>query len=188
MMLIWLLSYLLGATSPAIWLSKLFGFEDPRQHGSGNPGATNMLRTTNKWLAVITLMVDMAKGFIPVWIGLYLFNIEVAIFSGLFAFIGHCFPIYFNFKGGKGVATAIGCLLALNLYLGFILICLWLMTLKKTKSSALAATISWTIIPIITLLLSADLFFYILILSLAILIRHLPNLIAFVRSASQSKN
>jgi glycerol-3-phosphate acyltransferase PlsY len=112
-----LASYLVGSLSFAVMLSRVFGLADPRSYGSGNPGATNVLRSGNKRAAVLTLVFDALKGFVPVWLCLAfgerigLSDISAA-WVGLAAFIGHLYPVFFGFKGGKGVATAAGVLMA----------------------------------------------------------------------------
>ncbi len=115
--MVWLLAilaYLLGSLSFAVLLSRWFGTQDPRASGSGNPGATNMLRVAGKKLAILTLLGDVGKGLLPVlvarWLGL---GVMEEAWVGIAAVIGHLYPLYFNFRGGKGVATAAGMLLGL---------------------------------------------------------------------------
>lgn len=112
-------SYLLGSLSFAVIVSKLFGLNDPRTYGSKNPGATNVLRSGNKAAAITTLILDALKGFVPVLLATYFasrFGLSRATIAlcGLAAFLGHLYPVFFGFKGGKGVATAVGVLLALH--------------------------------------------------------------------------
>ena len=109
-----ILAYLLGSLSFAILLSRMTGLADPRASGSGNPGATNMLRVAGKRLAILTLIGDLFKGLLPVLIAAHLdFTLQQQAWLGLAAVIGHLYPIYFRFRGGKGVATAAGMLLGL---------------------------------------------------------------------------
>ena len=135
-----IIAYLFGSISSAIIISKLFGLTDPRKVGSGNPGATNVLRSGNKTAAALTLLGDMLKGLIPVLLAKYFTNDPVTIaFVSMAAFFGHLFPIYFGFKGGKGVATALGVYLALHplLFAGFT-IC-WIAIAYFFRYSSLAA-------------------------------------------------
>ena len=111
--LAFLFGYLAGAIPFGLLLTKAFGLGDIRQQGSGNIGATNVLRTGNRWLAGATLFADMLKGTIPVLIGAK-YGVETAMLAGLGAFIGHLFPVWLRFKGGKGVATYIGVLIGLH--------------------------------------------------------------------------
>lgn len=114
-----LASYLVGSLSFAVIVSRLMGLNDPRSYGSKNPGATNVLRSGNKKAAILTLLFDAIKGFVPVWLvqafgpahGL---GADVAALSGLAAFVGHLYPVFFGFVGGKGVATAVGVLVGVN--------------------------------------------------------------------------
>jgi glycerol-3-phosphate acyltransferase PlsY len=113
------LSYLAGSISFAVIVSKLMGLSDPRTYGSKNPGATNVLRSGNKAAAITTLVLDALKGFVPVALATYFasrygLSRSVIALCGLAAFVGHLYPVFFGFKGGKGVATALGVLLALH--------------------------------------------------------------------------
>lgn len=108
-----LMGYLLGSVPFAVIVSRLFGLADPRSHGSGNPGATNVLRTGNKAAAVLTLLGDAGKGWFAMWLAGFLGGTPTAVaIAGLAAFLGHVFPVFLRFKGGKGVATALGAILA----------------------------------------------------------------------------
>ena len=133
-------AYLLGSISSAIVVSKIFGLEDPRNVGSGNPGATNVLRSGNKTAAGITLAGDILKGFIPVLIANLATNNPIALaFAALGTFLGHLYPLYYGFKGGKGVATMLGIFLALNPLTFLAMALIWLMTAKIFKISSLAS-------------------------------------------------
>lgn len=138
-----LFGYLVGSISSAILVSKLFGLTDPRSVGSGNPGATNVLRSGSKLAAFFTLLGDVLKGFLPV---LLAFHLDVSIgyiaLTAIAAFLGHLFPIYFGFKGGKGVATAIGVYFALDWKLGVCFIGVWLVTALISRYSSLSALIA----------------------------------------------
>jgi glycerol-3-phosphate acyltransferase PlsY len=143
-------AYLLGSISSAILLSKIMGFEDPRNEGSKNPGATNVLRIAGKKAAFFTLVGDFLKGIIPVllahWLGADQLVIALTAFA---AFFGHCFPLFFGFKGGKGVATAIAATLGFNWIAGFTLIGIWVLFAKVFKISSLAAIIAFAALPLL---------------------------------------
>jgi len=142
----WLLAtfaYLLGSLSFAILLSRLVGGPDPRASGSGNPGATNMLRVAGKKLALLTLLGDLLKGLLPVLAAHLLgLGIQQQGWIGLAAVIGHLYPLYFRFRGGKGVATAAGTLLGLYPPAALLAIGAWLLTFILTRTSSLAALIA----------------------------------------------
>ena len=133
-------AYLLGSISFAIISSKLFSLPDPRSYGSGNPGATNVLRSGKKAAAVLTLLGDAAKGWLAVFAAIQfaLTNVQIALIV-LAVFIGHLFPVFLKFKGGKGVATALGVLLALNIWLGLGALATWLLVAVVFRYSSLAA-------------------------------------------------
>lgn len=133
-------AYLIGSISCAIILSKLFGLNDPRQVGSGNPGATNVLRSGNKIAAAMTLIGDMLKGLIPILIARYIFDDAIILAcTALGAFLGHLYPIYYRFKGGKGVATLFGVFLGLNPVIFVVMATVWLSIAKMFKMSSLAS-------------------------------------------------
>lgn len=172
-------AYLIGSISSAILLSKIMGFEDPRTEGSNNPGATNVLRIAGKKAAFFTLAGDFLKGMIPVLIAqtLEVEPLWVAL-TGFSAFIGHCFPVFFRFQGGKGVATAIAATIAFNWIAGAILVATWLLFAKVFKISSLAAIISFSILPMTIFWLTRDLWVAsVFVLLSAILIwRHKSNI------------
>ncbi len=140
-------AYLLGSISFAIVVSKLFRLEDPRTFGSGNPGATNVLRTGNKLAAVLTLIGDCVKGWIPVGLAvqfdekLALGDAGIALIA-IAVFAGHLWPVFFRFKGGKGVATALGVLLGLNPILGLATLVTWIVVAYASRYSSPAALLS----------------------------------------------
>jgi glycerol-3-phosphate acyltransferase PlsY len=143
-------AYLLGSLSSAILLSKIMGFKDPRSEGSNNPGATNVLRIAGKKAAFLTLLGDCLKGFIPVLVAAALFTDPLIVALTAFAaFAGHCFPVFFAFRGGKGVATAIAASVAFNWIVGTILIAIWLLFARVFKISSLAAIISFCALPLL---------------------------------------
>lgn len=144
-----LFAYLLGSLSSAIILSKILGFPDPRSEGSNNPGATNVLRIAGKKAAFLTLVGDCLKGLIPVLIAMSVSNDRLLIAAtGFCAFAGHCYPIFFRFKGGKGVATAIAVSVGFNWIIGSIIIAIWLLFAKVFKISSLAAIIAFAALPL----------------------------------------
>jgi len=143
-----LFAYLIGSLSSAILLSKLMGFTDPRTDGSNNPGATNVLRIAGKKAAFFTLVGDCLKGLIPVLLAHWLVDDGfVVAFTGFSAFLGHCFPLYFGFKGGKGVATAIAVSVGFQWMVGVITIAIWLLFARVFKISSLAAIVSFISLP-----------------------------------------
>ncbi len=158
-LLLLVLAYLLGSVSSAIIVCRLMQLPDPRSEGSKNPGATNVLRLGGKKAAIITLLGDSLKGFIPVLIG-HFFHLGVTELSliAFFAFIGHLYPVFFGFQGGKGVATYIGALLALNVYIAAAWIALWFITAKVFKYSSLAALIASILTPFIFWFVTYNLF------------------------------
>ena len=139
-----LLAYLIGSISFAVIVSRLMGLSDPRTYGSKNPGATNVLRSGSKPAAILTLLGDGAKGYIAVWL-VQAFGPARGLGDGTVAmvalavFLGHLFPIFFRFKGGKGVATALGVLLGLELWLGLAALATWLIVAVFFRYSSLAA-------------------------------------------------
>jgi glycerol-3-phosphate acyltransferase PlsY len=142
----WLLAtfaYLLGSLSFAILLSRLAGGPDPRASGSGNPGATNMLRVAGKRLAILTLLGDLCKGLLPVLAANLLgLDTQQQAWIGLAAVIGHLYPLYFRFRGGKGVATAAGMLLGLYPPAALLALAAWALTFALTRTSSLASLIA----------------------------------------------
>ena len=177
-----IVSYLIGSIPFAYILTTIFGYGDIRKIGSGNIGATNVLRTGKKSLALSVLILDILKGFLPIIILSIYYQLEYSnyliIFIGSFSIIGHIFPIWFKFKGGKGVATYIGFICGIDYKLGIIFIILWLTIAYIKKYSSLASISSLIILPISTILLSYDLkVIYILIfLSILIIIKHTSNI------------
>jgi len=152
-----LAAYLIGSLSFAVIVSRAMGLNDPRSYGSGNPGATNVLRSGNKLAAVLTLVFDALKGWLPVFLvqrfgeahGLG----EGAMAAvGLAAFLGHLWPVFFRFRGGKGVATAAGVLLALNVWLGLATLLTWILIAVFFRYSSLAAIVAALFAPFYQLL------------------------------------
>jgi glycerol-3-phosphate acyltransferase PlsY len=174
-----LFAYLLGSISSAIVLSKIMGFKDPRSEGSNNPGATNVLRIAGKKAAFLTLVGDCLKGLIPVLIarGLEADPLVVAL-TAFAAFSGHCFPAFFHFRGGKGVATAIAATVGFNWIAGAILIAIWLLFARVFKISSLAAIISFCALPLLIYWREQDLQVSIVFVALSVILiwRHKSNI------------
>ena len=142
-----LAAYLLGSLSFAVIVSRLMGLHDPRSYGSGNPGATNVLRSGNKLAAVLTLLLDALKGFVPVWCvaqfgAAYGLEEGTMALVGLAAFLGHLWPVFFKFEGGKGVATAAGVLFGFNPLLGLATLATWAIVAFFFRYSSLASIVS----------------------------------------------
>ena len=150
-MAIWLLvplAYLLGSVSSAVIVSRIAGLPDPREQGSKNPGATNVLRLGGKKAAAITLTGDALKGLLPLLLARYLaVQPEILAAVGLAAFIGHLYPVFFGFKGGKGVATALGVLSGFSWWVGLLVLLTWLLTAKLTRISSLSALVAAVLAP-----------------------------------------
>lgn len=146
-------AYLVGSLSFAVIVSRVMGLDDPRAYGSGNPGATNVLRSGNKKAALLTLVLDAFKGWLPVWIvrqwgPAWGWGDEMVAVVGLAAFAGHVWPVYFRFRGGKGVATAAGVLLGVHPGLGGVVLLTWLIVAFVFKYSSLAALVAAVLAPI----------------------------------------
>ena len=169
------ISYLLGSIPFGLILTKVFLKKDIRDVGSGNIGATNVLRTGNKLIGYFTLILDVIKAVIPV---LYVkFNFpELVYISSLSAFIGHVFPIWLKFKGGKGVATYVGILFSINYFFGIIFIVSWLIIFFISKYSSLGSIISSLLIPIFIFLNSSyENQYFFIIMFVLILYTHKEN-------------
>ena len=176
---IFITSYLAGSLSSAIIVCRVAGLPDPRTQGSGNPGATNVLRFGGKKIAAIVLLSDGLKGAIPVlfasYQGLTLFEICLVAF---FAFLGHVYPVFFHFKGGKGVATYLGALIAVNYLAGLIFSLVWLLVAKVLKISSLSALIATILSPFYFYLITGDMESTLIIglISLLIFYTHRDNI------------
>jgi glycerol-3-phosphate acyltransferase PlsY len=186
-------AYLMGSVSFAIVVSKLLRLEDPRTYGSQNPGATNVLRTGNKFAAVLTLVGDCAKGWAAVALaihfneplGLGITGISLAAFA---VFAGHVWPIFFGFKGGKGVATALGVLMALSPPVGVTTLCTWIIIAYTYRYSSVAALVAAVFAPIYQLLLFGPgvKLAAILLMSAVLIYRHRGN-IANLRAGTETR-
>ena len=176
---IFITSYLAGSLSSAIIVCRVSGLPDPRTQGSGNPGATNVLRFGSKKIAAIVLLSDGLKGAIPVlfasYQGLTLFEICLVAF---FTFLGHVYPVFFHFKGGKGVATYLGALIAVNYLAGLIFSLVWLLVAKVLKISSLSALIATILSPFYFYLITGDMASTLIIglISLLIFYTHRDNI------------
>lgn len=144
-------SYLLGSISTAIVTCKIMGLPDPRTVGSKNPGATNVLRHGGKKAAFFTLLGDVLKGLVPVLVARFVlhFDAQWVMLTGLAAFLGHIYPLFYHFRGGKGVATAIGAYVGINTLAGLLVVAIWLFIAKILKISSLAALIANALAPVI---------------------------------------
>jgi acyl phosphate:glycerol-3-phosphate acyltransferase len=176
-------AYLIGSLSFAVIVSRLMGLNDPRTYGSGNPGATNVLRSGNKKAAILTLVFDALKGFIPVWfvsqfgerVGLHEGTVAMV---GLGAFLGHLWPVFFKFEGGKGVATAAGVLLGMNWILGAATLATWLIVAFFFRYSSLASIVAAVFAPFYQLLIwgGGPLAVSVTVMGLLLVWRHSANI------------
>lgn len=150
-------AYLLGSLSSAIIVCKLMGYDDPRQGGSGNPGATNVKRLYGNKPAAIALIGDMLKGVLPV-VGAHLLGLspEAIILVGFAAFIGHLYPVFFGFHGGKGVATMLGVMFGLSLPIGLAVGATWLFVAKVLKISSASALVATALAPVYIYFISGE--------------------------------
>jgi len=175
-----ILFYLIGSIPFALILPKLFGFGDIRNIGSGSVGATNVLRTGNKYLAFAVLCLDVLKGLLPfLLLNLFIDNIGIlhAIFLCHFAILGHVFPVWLKFKGGKGVATYIGFLFGVNLFLGLFFLIFWMIIALFSRYSSLSSIVASLIAPIYFFINSNNyISIFLLYLFLIIILKHLENI------------
>lgn len=178
-----LLAYLIGSISFAVLVSRAFGLPDPRTYGSGNPGATNVLRTGRKAAAVLTLLGDGAKGWLGVFIAQRLADaatVEPAMaLAAVAAVVGHMYPLFFRFQGGKGVSTALGVLMALNIFLAAGTAATWIVMAFFFRISSLAALVSAVFAPFFTLILfnaHHPYFWSVVAIALLLVWRHRTNI------------
>lgn len=177
LILVAILGYLLGSIPFGIVMARLFGLGDLRQIGSGNIGATNVLRTGNKVAAFLTLIGDAGKGGAAVLIARVMLGEDAAQIGGFAAFLGHCFPIFLGFKGGKGVATWLGTMLALSFPVGLAVCGTWLVAAALFRISSLAALIAAALSPLVAILLGqGGLTVLAVALAALIFIRHSANI------------
>lgn len=180
---LFILIYLFASIPMGLVLCKLLGYGDIRKIGSGNIGATNVLRASNKYIAIITALLDISKGLIAVIIMQQFFNDQhFIIIAGIIALLGHIFPIWLLFKGGKGVATAIGLVVAVEPLVGILLILTWLFVLIISKISSLSALTTFLLLPFYAKLIGNNyLTYYSIIIVLIIFIKHWSNIKRIVK-------
>lgn len=178
-----IIAYLIGAISFGIIASKLFSIADPRTMGSGNIGATNVARSGKKSAAIFTLLGDMLKGFVPVWWAMHFStstNVWLPVAVGLAVFLGHLYPAYYGFKGGKGVATALGVMLGMSLKLGAAAFVVWLLVFVISRISSLSALVAALAAPVIAYFLfattSMPCVLLVLVMSIFLIWRHQTNI------------
>lgn len=170
-------AYLCGSVSSAILICRLARLPDPSQHGSGNPGATNVLRVGGKAAAAAVLICDVLKGMIPVWLAYYL-NVQPFYlgFVAIAACLGHIYPVFFHFKGGKGVATAFGSIAAIGWDLSGLIAGTWLLTVLLSGYSSLGAIVSALLAPFYVWWFKPEFTFPVAMLSCLVLVRHHANI------------
>jgi acyl phosphate:glycerol-3-phosphate acyltransferase len=179
--IVWIIAaYLIGSISFGIIFSRAFGLPDPRTVGSGNIGATNIARSGKKLPAILTLLGDALKGWLPVWLALQSNMLMWVVASvGLAVFFGHLYPIYHKFKGGKGVATALGVMLAVSGWLGLAIFVTWLVVFVLFRYSSLSAIVAAAAAPIYAWLLLSpykDYVLMVLVISAVLIWRHRSNI------------
>ena len=172
-----LCAYLLGSLSAAILFCRLFGLPDPRCEGSRNPGATNVLRIGGKWPALVVLVFDMLKGMLPVWAGYYLglTHFELGMVA-LAACLGHIFPVFFNFKGGKGVATAFGAIAPIAWGVAGSMLGTWLLVFLVSGYSSLSAVVTALLVPFYVWWFKPEFTFPVALVCCLLIYRHHVNI------------
>ena len=187
LIVIFALAYLLGSVPFGLVVARLFGLGDLRQIGSGNIGATNVLRTGNKTAAFLTLMLDAGKGAIAVLLATWLLGTTAALVAGVAAFLGHCYPIYLRFKGGKGVATFLGTVLALAFPIGVAACATWAVTAALSRISSLSALVAAVLAPLYAVIFVGwPLAIALGLMAGLIVLRHAAN-IARIRAGTEPK-
>ena len=196
--LIFIICYLIGSIPFGLILTKLFDNNDLRNIGSGNIGATNVLRTGNKTLALLTLILDLSKSFIPLFIFFQLYphpiindffnpvivdKIFLILVFGYFFVLGHCFPIWLKFKGGKGIATSLGVILSIDFFIGLCLLTIWILVFLIFKISSLSALISSTSFPILIFFKyeKVNLLYLSILLTIFVFFTHRENIIRLLK-------
>ena len=196
--LIFIICYLIGSIPFGLILTKLYGIKDLRSIGSGNIGATNVLRTGNKTLALFTLILDLLKSFIPLFIFFKLYpiltintflnhimvdEIFLMLIFGYFFILGHCFPIWLKFKGGKGIATSLGIVLSIDFFIGLSLLTIWILVFLIFKISSLSALISSISFPILIFLKyeKINLLYLSIILTTFVFFTHRTNIVRLLK-------
>lgn len=175
-------AYILGSISSAIVVCYLFGKGDPRNQGSGNPGATNVLRIAGPFAAVLVLVFDILKGTVSVYASFLLGVDAISIGAiAIAACLGHMYPVFFKFRGGKGVATALGCLISMGFNLAGLLLGSWILVVIVTGYSSLAAIITVMLAPIYTLFFKPEYLYAVIMLSILIIWQHRDNIRRLLR-------
>ena len=172
-------AYLVGSLSSAVIVCRLNNLPDPRTQGSKNPGATNVLRLAGKKYAIMVLIADMLKGLLPVLLAHWLGSNPTTLgFTCFAAVIGHMYPVFFQFKGGKGVATALGAFLGLHFIMGVVIIATWLTVANFSRYSSLASIIAITFAPFYSLFIfgNLDAFFPLALITIFVLYKHRDNI------------
>ena len=179
-------AYLLGSISSAIIICKMMGLGDPRNSGSHNPGATNVLRIGGRRAAAFTFVFDVLKGVIPVAIAKY-YDFSILWLSAVVAatFIGHCLPLFFSFKGGKGIATAFGALSTMNWQIGLVILIVWVIIFAVFHISSLAGISSASTIPMATWYFTPESILPMTVMSLLIVWRHHDNIKGLITGDEQ---
>lgn len=182
-----IIAYLFGSISSAVLICRVLGLPDPRQSGSQNPGATNVYRIGGRWPAILTLVFDVLKGMLPVWSSYYL-GIE-PFFLGIIAVaacLGHIFPLYFHFRGGKAVATALGAMFPVAWEMALLLIATWVIVFRISRVSSLAALITVSLAPFYAYWIKPKYTVPVIMISLLILWRHQANILRLAKGQEGS--
>ncbi|EKE83719.1 glycerol-3-phosphate 1-O-acyltransferase PlsY [Idiomarina xiamenensis] len=182
-----IIAYLFGSISSAVLICRVMGLPDPRQSGSQNPGATNVYRIGGRWPAILTLVFDVLKGMLPVWSSYYL-GIE-PFFLGIIAVaacLGHIFPLYFHFRGGKAVATALGAMFPVAWEMALLLIATWVIVFRISRVSSLAALITVSLAPFYAYWIKPKYTVPVIMISLLILWRHQANILRLAKGQEGS--
>ncbi len=176
-------AYLLGSVSTAIIVCQLLGLPDPRSEGSRNPGTTNVLRIGGKGPAALTLIGDMLKGVVAVLIAKYGLHLSAPWLAavGFAAFLGHLYPVFFGFEGGKGVATALGVLVVLHWPLGLSVMALWIIAFGASRISSLGAITGFLAAPVLCFYMAAEFVIGVTLMSVVLLLRHHANILALLK-------
>ncbi len=176
-------AYLLGSVSTAIIVCQLLGLPDPRSEGSRNPGTTNVLRIGGKGPAILTLVGDMLKGVVAVLIAKYGLHLDAPWLAavGFAAFLGHLYPVFFGFEGGKGVATALGVLVVLHWPLGLAVIALWIIAFGASRISSLGAITGFVAAPVLCVYMAPEFVVGVTLMSAVLLLRHHANIRALLK-------
>lgn len=172
-----ILAYLMGSLCSAVIIAKIMGLSDPRLNGSGNPGATNMLRIGGKKAAIFTLVADALKGFVPVLVArlVGIDNLDLC-WVAIAAVLGHLFPVFFAFQGGKGVATAMGVLLALSWQTALAVLAIWIVVIKILRISSLGSLIAAACTPVLGWFFAPEFMWAYVTIVMLIILRHHSNI------------